>query len=45
MVHGNAVAPTAKELHPLGDRYRPIRSVPAWYCWQAVHLARGEDPP
>ena len=39
------VAPTAKELLPAGDRYRPLRSVAAWYCWQAVHLARGQDPP
>jgi DNA-3-methyladenine glycosylase II len=45
MVHGNAAAPTARELLPLGEGYRPIRSVAAWYCWQAVHLARGEDPP
>ena len=39
------VAPTARELLPAGDRYRPLRSVAAWYCWQAVHLARGQDPP
>jgi DNA-3-methyladenine glycosylase II len=45
MVQGDAVPPTAKELLPLGERYRPIRSVAAWYCWQAVHLARGQDPP
>jgi DNA-3-methyladenine glycosylase II len=35
-------APTAKELMPLGDAYRPYRSVAAWYCWAAVHLARGD---
>jgi len=34
--------PTAKELMPLGDAYRPFRSVAAWYCWQAVHIARGD---
>jgi DNA-3-methyladenine glycosylase II len=34
--------PTAKELAPLGDRFRPYRSVVARYCWAAVHLARGE---
>ncbi|MGH9071963.1 MAG: DNA-3-methyladenine glycosylase family protein, partial [Acidimicrobiales bacterium] len=28
--------PTAKALGPLGDRYRPWRSVVAWYCWRAV---------
>lgn len=30
------VAPTAKELEPLGDRFRPFRSVVAWYCWAAA---------
>jgi DNA-3-methyladenine glycosylase II len=28
--------PTAKELLPLGDRFRPYRSLVAWYCWRAV---------
>jgi DNA-3-methyladenine glycosylase II len=31
-------APTAKELDPLGDPYRPYRSVVAWYCWRAAEL-------
>src|SRR5579863_9081071 len=30
--------PSAKELDPLGDPYRPYRSVAAWYCWRAVEL-------
>ena len=30
------VIPTAKELEPLGDRFRPYRSVVAWYCWAAA---------
>jgi DNA-3-methyladenine glycosylase II len=34
--------PTAKELGPLGDQFRPFRSYAAWYCWQAVHISRGE---
>jgi DNA-3-methyladenine glycosylase II len=34
--------PTAKELVPLGDPFRPYRSYAAWYCWQAVHIARGD---
>jgi len=34
--------PTSKELEPLGEKYRPYRSYAAWYCWQAVHIARGE---
>ena len=30
--------PTARELQPLGDPYRPFRSVVAWYCWRAAEL-------
>jgi DNA-3-methyladenine glycosylase II len=30
--------PSARELDPLGDRFRPFRSVAAWYCWRAVEL-------
>ena len=26
----------AKELAPLGDGFRPYRSVVAWYCWRAA---------
>jgi len=33
-------APTAKQLEPLGDRFRPYRSVVARYCWAAVPLLR-----
>jgi DNA-3-methyladenine glycosylase II len=32
--------PTAKELEPLGDRFRPYRSFVARYCWAAVPLLR-----
>jgi 3-methyladenine DNA glycosylase/8-oxoguanine DNA glycosylase len=38
-------APSATELEPLGDRFRPYRSVVARYCWEAVHQLRaGTDP-
>jgi DNA-3-methyladenine glycosylase II len=37
--------PTAKELMPLGDRFRPYRSVVARYCWEAVALFRGGTDP
>ena len=37
--------PTAKALVPLGDRFRPYRSVVARYCWEAVHLFRGGTDP
>jgi DNA-3-methyladenine glycosylase II len=30
--------PTARELEPLGDPFRPYRSVVAWYCWRAAEL-------
>jgi len=38
-------APTAKELEPLGERFRPYRSVVARYCWAAVPLLRGGTDP
>jgi DNA-3-methyladenine glycosylase II len=25
-----------KELEPLGEPYRPYRSVVTWYCWRAA---------
>jgi DNA-3-methyladenine glycosylase II len=33
--------PIARELLPLGDKYRPYRSVVAWYCWRAAELYAG----
>ena len=30
--------PTEKQLVPLGEPYRPYRSVVAWYCWRAVQV-------
>ncbi|HEY6744517.1 MAG TPA: hypothetical protein VI357_02245 [Mycobacteriales bacterium] len=30
--------PTERQLVPLGEPYRPYRSVVAWYCWQAARL-------
>jgi DNA-3-methyladenine glycosylase II len=37
----NVPMPTARELEPLGDPYRPYRTVVAWYCWRAVELYAG----
>jgi DNA-3-methyladenine glycosylase II len=34
----NVAMPTARELEPLGDPYRPYRTVAAWYCWRAAEL-------
>jgi DNA-3-methyladenine glycosylase II len=33
--------PTARELEPLGEPYRPYRTVVAWYCWRAAELYGG----
>jgi DNA-3-methyladenine glycosylase II len=30
--------PTPKQLDPLGDPFRPYRSVVAWYCWRAAEI-------
>lgn len=35
-IHGLAAPPSPAELAILGDRYRPYRTVAAWYCWRAV---------
>jgi DNA-3-methyladenine glycosylase II len=32
--------PTSKQLEPLGDRFRPYRSIVARYCWAVVPLIR-----
>lgn len=31
---------TPKQLQVEGERFRPYRTVAAWYCWQAVHAER-----
>jgi DNA-3-methyladenine glycosylase II len=31
-----------RELRAQGERFRPYRSLAAWYCWRAVSMARGE---
>jgi DNA-3-methyladenine glycosylase II len=42
LAHGLEIQPTPKALELLGEPLQPIRSVAAWYCWQAVHIARGQ---
>ena len=32
--------PTAKQLEPLGDPFRPYRSVVTWYCWRGRRTLR-----
>ncbi len=31
---------TPKQLKAEGERFRPYRTVAAWYCWQAIHEQR-----
>jgi DNA-3-methyladenine glycosylase II len=38
---GMADAPSAKALEPLGERFRPYRTITAWYCWRAA----SQSPP
>jgi DNA-3-methyladenine glycosylase II len=33
--------PTARDLEPLGDHFRPYRTVLTWYCWRAAELYAG----
>jgi DNA-3-methyladenine glycosylase II len=35
-MYGLTEMPTPKILEPLGDKFRPYRSVAAWYCWRAA---------
>ena len=37
-VHGLSERPPPKQLAELGEVYRPVRTVAALYCWEAVHL-------
>jgi DNA-3-methyladenine glycosylase II len=37
--------PSPKELSALGERFRPYRSVAAWYCWRAAEtVTPGRQP-
>jgi DNA-3-methyladenine glycosylase II len=38
---GKVPMPSARELEPLGEPYRPYRTVVAWYCWRAVEVYAG----
>jgi DNA-3-methyladenine glycosylase II len=42
---GLEAAPRAKDLVPLGDPFRPYRTVVARYCWEAVALYRRGTAP
>jgi DNA-3-methyladenine glycosylase II len=36
IAYGLAEMPEPRELEALGEKFRPFRSVAAWYCWRAV---------
>jgi 3-methyladenine DNA glycosylase/8-oxoguanine DNA glycosylase len=38
-LYGIDPMPTPKQLQGEGDRFRPYRSLVAWYCWRAVDTA------
>ena len=40
LAYGLRALPTPKRLQVEGERFRPYRTVAAWYCWQAVHEQR-----
>ena len=39
-LHGLDEIVTEKQLRDLGDPFDGVRTAAAWYCWQALHLAR-----
>jgi DNA-3-methyladenine glycosylase II len=43
LIHKAKEETTAKALDIKGEKLHPYRSVFAWYCYQAVHEARGLD--
>ena len=40
IAYGLQELPKPKVLLALGERFRPYRTIAAWYCWQTVHLSR-----
>ena len=40
LAYGLRNLPTPQRLEAEGERFRPYRTVAAWYCWQAVHEQR-----
>jgi len=36
LAYGLSELPTPRELQAEGERFRPLRTVAAWYCWRAV---------
>lgn len=40
LAYGLRKLPSPQRLQALGERFRPYRTVAAWYCWRAVHEHR-----
>lgn len=40
VIAGLEARPGPRDLAEAGERYRPWRSLAAWYCWRALHLVR-----
>jgi len=40
VAYGRRKQPTPKQLRRYGERWRPYRSVAAWYLWRAVEQAQ-----
>jgi DNA-3-methyladenine glycosylase II len=40
LAYGLRKLPTPQRLEREGERFRPYRTVAAWYCWRAVHEHR-----
>jgi DNA-3-methyladenine glycosylase II len=43
IAYGLPELPSPKELHGLGERFRPFRSVAAWYLWRATDTNRSPE--
>ena len=43
VAYGLDPMPTSKELGPLGEPFRPYRTLAAWYCWQAIIASRANS--
>lgn len=41
VAYGLSEPPTSPELDELGERFRPYRSVAAWYCWRVLDSPAG----
>jgi len=42
---GRRKLPTPKQFLKIGEKWRPYRSVAAWYFWRALDAPEAEIPP